>query len=278
MSGATRQVPSAEARVLPFRRPTTQVRFRRPNPWTVVGLGFLQAMMLVGMPLLLVGWLLFSPTFALAAFEVAGTVRLPRAEVEALERSLRGENLWLLDLEMVAGRILDSSWVQSVRIEKRLPARLRIEVVEREPAALLQVAPRAIWIDRTGRYLGPSNPEELESAQIRVQLLSHPPADLGELGAILDELAQAAPDWAGQRLEIGLAGESDYRLRVRGLEPELWIRAGTLRERVVDLRRWLPELSRRYGRLERIDVRFSRRILVEPGQSTAPAGGDALDG
>lgn len=272
MNSASRAITTQEGRVLPFRRPPAQVRFRRKNPWVVMALGFLQAICLVGAPLLFVGWLLFSPTFALASIEVNGIVRLPREEVLALEQAFRGENLWLLDLKQVADRILDSSWVESARVEKLPPAKIRIEVQEREPIALLQVAPRAVWIDRQGRRLGPCQPGEENNARVKVEPLSKLPADLAELGPILEELEQAAPDWAAQPLHIGLVGEGDYRLRVRGLEPELWLRAGTLRERVIDLRRWLPELARRYGKLERIDVRFARRIIVEPGQPRAVQG------
>jgi hypothetical protein len=41
-------------------------------------------------------------------------------------------------------------------------------------------------------------------------------------------------------------------------------------QRLVEL---LPDLSRRYPRIEAVDLRFSRRIVVQPALSTPPPGG-----
>lgn len=278
MSGAPWQAAPAEGRVLPFRRPGSKLRFRRRSPWLVLSTGLFQAAVLVGIPVSLASWLLLSPTFALAHVEVSGSVHLPAAELSALTAEWRGENLWLLDLERVAGQLRSSAWVDSVKLEKNLPARLKIELVERRPIGVLVTSRGEFWIDVEGRRLGPAIPAEGEASRVRVALLSRPEPDLSGIGALLRELDSAAPDWAAGPLELGLGGDGDLRLRVAGLEPEIWMRAGTLRQRVAELRQWLPELARRYGNVERLDVRFERRIIVQPGRPEATLLTGAPDG
>ena len=67
-----RKLPPLEAKVLPFRRPSAAVRFRRKSPWLTLGKPFLAAVTMVGTPFAVGLWLFTSPTFGLSAIEVEG--------------------------------------------------------------------------------------------------------------------------------------------------------------------------------------------------------------
>jgi cell division protein FtsQ len=79
---------------------------------------------------------LSSPRFAIAEIEVENSQRLPEREVARRAGISPGSNLLGLDVRAAERRLLDDPWVQSVRITRKLPHTLRIELVEHEALAL----------------------------------------------------------------------------------------------------------------------------------------------
>jgi len=270
----TRELPPLEAKVLPFRRPASAVRFRRKSPWVTLGKPFLQAFSLVGLPFLAGLWLFTSPTFGLAAIEVEGNRFVDTAWVERALEPLQGENLLRLSLPEVESAIAANPWVARVTLDKRLPDRLRLLVEERRPAALLRSAGGLVYLDPEGRPIAPFDPLRGPGDLLLVSVATLPGAELAGAFAVADELARAAPDWAAGLSEVEVLGEGDYRLHSAALDFPLLVRAGTLGARAAELRRLLPELSRRYGALAFVDLRIERRIVlqpVDPAPTAAPA-------
>ena len=68
-------------------------------------------------------------------------------------------------------------------------------------------------------------------------------------------------------------GEEDFRLHTDALPFPLLVRSGQVKPKIERLVELLPELSRRYMRIEAVDLRFSRRIVVQPAPSSPPPGG-----
>ena len=150
--------PAAEARVLPFRRPSSAVRVRRRSPWLVLGRHFAQALLLVGGPLALGLWLFSSPTFALARLGVEGNQFVERAWVDRTLSPLVGENLLSLPLPLVEELLSANPWVEGVTVEKRLPNELRVSLVERRPAALLRDGVKLVYLDDQGQPIAAFDP------------------------------------------------------------------------------------------------------------------------
>lgn len=259
-----RELPPLEGKVLPFRRPSSAVRFRRKSHWVTLGRPFLQAFSLVGLPCLAGLWLFTSPTFGLAAIEVEGNRYVETAWVERALEPLVGENLLRLSLPTVESAVAANPWVARVTLDKRLPDRLRLVVEERRPAALLRTAGGLVYLDEQGRSIAPFDPLRGPGDLLLVSVATLPGAELGGAFAVAGELARAAPDWAQGLSEVEVLGEGDYRLHLAALEFPLLVRAGTLGARAAELRRLLPELSRRYGALAFVDLRFERRIVLQP--------------
>lgn len=88
--------------------------------------------------------------FGIQRIEVAGLHHAPRAEIEGIADRWTGANLFRLDLESVGAELRRHPWIESVSLEKMLPATLHIGIAERTPAALV-VADGAIrYVDRHG--------------------------------------------------------------------------------------------------------------------------------
>lgn len=254
----------AEAKVLPFRRPSGAVRVRRRHLWRALVAPLGKAVALVGVPLAAGLWLFGSPTFALHAVEVDGNRRVEAAWFEHALEPLDGENLLRLSLPAVERVVSTNPWVAAVTIDKRLPDRLRLSIAEREPAALLRTPSGLVVLDASGRRIAPLAPGVVTGDLLLVSLGAESDVDLGGALAIAAELEAVAPDWAATLSEVQLMTDDDFRLFLGALPFPVAVRLGTLAERLPALRALLPELERRYPGIDFVDLRFERRIVFQP--------------
>jgi Cell division protein FtsQ len=166
---------------------------------------------------------------------------------------------------------------------KELPGRLRVKVAERRPVALLLADGGLVYADSEGKAIAPvTTPAELEEARTAGLLVvsfahyfAHKPhkEGIGSALAVAADLGRAQATWAGKLSRIEVLGEEDFRLHTDALPFPLLVRSGQVKPKVERLVELLPELSRRYVRIEAVDLRFSRRIVVQPALSTPPPGG-----
>jgi cell division protein FtsQ len=87
------------------------------------------------------GWILaHSALFALEGIEVSGTKELTAAEVLQVSGLHRGQSMLGLHADRVAARIARLPLVRSVRVERVPTSRIRISIVERTAAFVLETA------------------------------------------------------------------------------------------------------------------------------------------
>ena len=90
------------------------------------------------------GWYVYqfflaSPLLGIEHAEVFGAKRVSDEEIIALAGIVMGDNLLAIDTGEVTRRIKKEPWIESVRVKRRLPDRVVIEVVERKPVALINL-------------------------------------------------------------------------------------------------------------------------------------------
>lgn len=279
--------PGTGGRVLDFpqgaspRRSGTPPRRKRRSVLSTLLKPFLAALFLVALPSSLVAWVLMAPRFDLKGIEVQAPG--PRVTVAAVRQALapaQGRNLVLLSLDEVASSVRRNPWVDSVEIVKELPDGIRVKVAERRPVALVQAAKSSlVWADSEGRAIAPvATPEEREEARkdgLLVVSFSRQPVE-GGLAAALHaaaELGRSQPDWAAKLSRIEVLGEEDFRMHTDALPFPLLVTSGRLGPKLQQLVQLLPELARRYPFIESVDLRFMRRIVVQPANTPPPSGG-----
>ncbi|HKI06499.1 MAG TPA: FtsQ-type POTRA domain-containing protein [Thermoanaerobaculia bacterium] len=278
--------PGAGARVLDFRRSDTPPRRRRKSLAVALLKPLAVALGLVGLPVGLVVWVLTAPMFRLREVEVTGPEirgavrRVPRDWVRQALAPVEGRNLVRLSLAEATARVQKNPWVESVEMVKELPGRLRIKVAERRPVALLADGPGLVYADEDGRAIAPvTTPAELEEARsaglLVVSFSSQRPhaAGVGSALEVAAELGRVQPTWAAKLARIEVLGEEDFRLHTDALPFPLLVTSGGVGPKVQRLVELLPDLSRRYPKIEAVDLRFSRRIVVQPALSTPLPGG-----
>jgi hypothetical protein len=87
---------------------------------------------------------------------------------------------------------------------------------------------------------------------------------------LADQLRRLRPGWTAALSQIDVVDEDDYQLRVEGLPCPLLVRGSRLADNLVRFEQLLPELRRRYPALAAVDLRFSRRIVIQPAQGAPP--------
>jgi cell division protein FtsQ len=197
---------------------------------------------------------------------------VPEAWVRQSLRPLLGENLVMLSLAEVADAIEQNPWVKTVEIEKELPDGLRVKVSERKPKALMLRRGALVYADVEGRPIAPVESEKAAEAARRSGLLvvSFAPAPHLARGGVVAALEVAAelgsvqPDWSASLSRIEVLGEEDFRLFTDALPFPLLVTQGQVGPKAARLKELLPQLRQRYPRIEAVDLRFSRRIVVQP--------------
>jgi len=275
-------------RVLDFRRRGTPPRRRRKSRVVRLLKPLAVAALVVATPAALVAWVLTAPLFQLRTVEVrpvkgAPSGRVPAAWVRQALAPLTGKNLVQASLAEATARVQANPWIASVEMAKELPDRLRVRVAERRPVALMLAGAGLVYADSDGRAIVPvATPEELAAARkAGLLVVSFPrevhPAGIGSALHVAAELGRVEPNWAAKLAQIEVLDEEDFRLRTDAVPFPILVRGGEVAPKIEKLIRLLPELNLRYPRIEAVDLRFSRRIVVQPAteNSVPPLQGGA---
>ena len=142
-----------------------------------------------------------------AGFEVKTVVVRGAENINKLkiyEKALAERNRAMsdVDLEALRADLLQLSWIKDARVSRQLPDTIVIDIVEREPHAVLRKADRFVLIDETGHELETISRKDAQGKLI----VSGPGA--GKQVVALSHLLEAAPalkprvreaEWIGNR-------------------------------------------------------------------------------
>ncbi|HEX4966588.1 MAG TPA: FtsQ-type POTRA domain-containing protein [Thermoanaerobaculia bacterium] len=268
--------PGAGGRVLDFRRRGTPPRRKRRSLLLVLLRPLAVAVAVVALPTGLVYWVLTAPMFRLHQVDVGGPQhRVAAAWVRQTLAPFMGRNLVRLSLADATARLQSNPWIEKVEIEKELPDGLRVKLAERRPVAMLLSGESLAYADSAGRPIAPvATPAELDEARkaglLVVSFAGKPhPDGMAAALRVAAELGRVQPDWSAKLTQIEVLGEEDFRLHTEVLPYPLLVTAGQVGAKVQRLVELLPELTQRYTRIAAVDLRFSRRIVVQPALPAA---------
>lgn len=96
---------------------------------------------------------MFSPLFNIKAIEVNGNKIVTKNEIISLSKIQIEENSFKLSKSKIKKQIKENAYIQDIKITRKLPSTILIEVEEREPAYLLEYAGSYVVIDKQGYML-----------------------------------------------------------------------------------------------------------------------------
>lgn len=275
----------AEENVVPFKR-RQPVRRTRRHPLVRWLKPLSLALLIVGSPVALVIWLLTSSHFAFDELQVHSGDRVSERWVEAALEPYHGQNLLRLPLGALQSRLTKGHpWVESVDLRKDLPRRLQLYITERRAVAILRLEGALYYLDGDGAVIAPLEPAylshgdgadlvlvslssatdpEAETAVTGLDAVRHGSKQTRAAVALLDEIAASDPPWRSGLSEVRVLADEDFEVFSTDLPFSLLVRAGTVDHKGRRFESLQPDIVERFGAPRAVDLRFERRIIVQP--------------
>ncbi len=152
--------------------------------------------------------------FQVDRVEVRGVQHLNELKIYEQVLAERNHAMTMVDLGALRSQLMQMSWVQDARVSRQLPDTLIVDIVERQPHAVLRVASAGggdhlVLIDNTGHALEPISPSRIGGRLV----LSGDGAD-GQVQA-LSRLLEAAPALEPQVMGAEWKGDRRWNLTFR---------------------------------------------------------------
>lgn len=200
--------------------------------------------------------------FAVKHIEIAGTVHTPRAAVQSIAKSYIGANLFRIDIARVQRDLGSIPWIERITIEKKLPDTLRINVVERTAAALVESGGAFRYVDPTGIVIAALSPSVGDADLPLIK-----DATGGELRrsmALLSSLKSIDPALYSRIAELRPIAPRGFAIFDRGLGATVYANADDIATKWRQLYAIASEEQFGRGGIEYADLRFDGRVIVKP--------------
>jgi cell division protein FtsQ len=147
--------------------------------------------------------------YEVSRVEVRGVERMN--ELKVYERVLgeKDRAMPLVDLAALRSSLMELPWVKDARVSRQLPDTIVVDIVEREPHAVLKRPGRLVLIDPVGHELDPVSPADAKG----MLQISGPGAQAQVVA--LSELLDAAPALRPQIAEAEWIGNRRWNLTFR---------------------------------------------------------------
>jgi cell division protein FtsQ len=150
-------------------------------------------------------------------------------------------------------RIASHAGVRSVRVGRRLPGTLVVEITERWPVALVPTPSGLVPIDERGVAL----PIDLTRTPVDAPIVTFRDAELFRL---LGRLHAEAPELYARVSEVGRSGSDEVWLRISSVPVRAM--ADVSVERLAELGPVEQDLARRQLRVAEIDLRYRDQVIA----------------
>jgi cell division protein FtsQ len=229
---------------------------------------FFQCVIVAGLVAALWG-ALWSPLLHLREIRVKGSVRVTAAAVARVAELSPDDNLLMVSAAEVERATESLAWVERAKVDRMLPGTIRVKVVERRPAAVLQLGARRWLLDDDGRVLGAGTRRGLP-------IVAGLPLDGVEAGQRLRDRAGRAALRAYRSLPRSFAGRVEALFAPTPERISLSLESGVLvrygaAERVPAKAKVLVALLRKLGAEGRTPAYIDVRVPQSPAVSQAAA-------
>ena len=232
-----------------------------------------------------VHFLLFSPSVEfgdLYQVEITGSQFVGRVAISDVFTPDLGKSILRVPLDARRKQIESIPWVEEATVERTLPDRIRVELVERAPVAFLRTGNELQLVDASGVLL-----ERPLEARFHFPVVSGfdettPLADRKQRMALfvdfMKEIELAHPGAGEEVSEVDFSDAQDVRAMLAGLpglegQYPIWVHFGN--SGFVNKYRLLAENLAQWrasaGRVESIDLRFAKQVVVNPERDPVSA-------
>ncbi len=253
--------------------------YRRVFVWSVIGAGALAVVTYA------TRFVLYSPQMLLLKpdqIEVSGNRIVSKEDIQKLFIHDRNLSVLRIPLNQRRTQIEEVSWVEEASIQRILPNRLRVEITERTPIAFFRNGAELTLVDAHGVLLDRPDGEEFHFP-IVTGLSENMPREEREkrmktYQEFLKSIDLVRPGSSEMVSELKLGNPRDLQAVLTGLPSKDDKQAvtvhfgqsdftGKFRTLVDDFSQWQANA----GRVQSIDLQYSRQVVVNPDTSVPGA-------
>lgn len=213
------------------------------------------------------------PYFTLTEIHVEGNRRLGRDEILKLAELQPGTSSWDASPEGVRVSLLRNPWIREAEVRREFPNGLSIAVVERRPAAVVQLD-GFYYVDHQGHVLGPLGAGDSRDFPLITGF--NTPATKNYAAAGIRRALRLLRLCARENAFGGvseIAMDRDYGPTVFPLRPAVGLRLGwgNWRRKIESSQRVLRAWEGKTEQVHMIDLSFRNRAVVKLKEVPAPA-------
>jgi cell division protein FtsQ len=214
-----------------------------------------------------VGWAAYSSAmylmtdvrFEVQKLSVSGLKRVEENQVLAKAGFDVGTNVFRVKLDEIRERVEELPWVQYALVERVLPDKIIIKVVEREPIGLARINGEVFQFDVDGKVLDPDPVTGASFPILDGLRMGDYKSNLGKVEVyrrVVEDLGQTALS------EVHINDAQEVTV-VSASDPVL-VNLGTadFRTRWVKYLQLKPQIQRQYPQAVRVDLRFRNQVVV----------------
>jgi cell division protein FtsQ len=165
-------------------------------------------------------WLVFfSSVLGVREIQVVGNLGLPAQQIQKVAGVADGKPLATVDVAEVEGRIGRIPQIESVAVSRGWPGTLLVEIVEREPVAVIQDGLKSALMDRHGMV---TEIRDIAPATLPVLRVDHPGPNDPATVAALTVIGALPEDLAPRVAEVLAPSAETVSLRLKDGRTVVW--------------------------------------------------------
>ncbi len=210
-------------------------------------------------------WLSRAEMFQVAGVDVKGVRRVSDDEVRRLAGMFTGENIFHVDLDSATRKALANPWVRNVRIERSLPNRISMAIVERDPRAVLAASNGKFLVDREAVVIVPADASAaagLPTRSVRERVSPRSTVNGDGMTAALELLEQLENRGGWDMAGVTLRADSAEMVAILYADHEFRMGSGNYDEKLRRLGEIVSDLNQRQIPYVYVELRPDRQAAA----------------
>jgi cell division protein FtsQ len=208
---------------------------------------------------------------------VHGNERLSKGEVLGMLDGLRGQSLFLTDLDLWRRRLMASPWVRDAALRRSLPSTVDVAISERTPVGVSRVGEAMYLVDERGILMDQYGPPYADLDLPIIDGLATPTSDgtaadiaRAELAARIITSIRTRPAIARKLSQVDVSDLHNASVILSGDPAVIYLGDDQFAQRLQQYVDLAAALRERVPGIDYVDLRFDDRIYVRPAGGTKP--------
>jgi cell division protein FtsQ len=202
--------------------------------------------------------------------EMSGLSNVTRGQVMEVMGGDIGRNIFFISLDDRQKQLEQIPWVESASVMRFAPNHIRIQIQERTPVAFVRVGSKILLTDAGGTLMDLSGKKKYSFPVIvgvnAAEPLSTRSARMKIYNELVRELDSDGGNYSKNLSEVDLSDPEDVKVLANDPDGEVLVHLGSsdyldrFKIYVAHLREWRQQ----FQKLESVDLRYDRQIIVNP--------------